>query len=105
MGCGYGPGCNAMGLTKGAARKTHPDRITGRTRQSCSKPSLHPLTSGAAGLAHGQLYYYKIDCRGRTVVKQLFHFAVARHFSIELGLAATAITAASVALTICAQLP
>jgi hypothetical protein len=39
------------------------------------------------------------------VVKQLFHFAVARHFSIDLGLAVTAITAASVALTICAQLP
>jgi hypothetical protein len=39
------------------------------------------------------------------VVKQLFHFSVARHFSIELGLAATAITAASVALTICARLP
>jgi hypothetical protein len=39
------------------------------------------------------------------MVKPLFRFAVARYFSIDLGLAATAITAASVALTICAQLP
>jgi hypothetical protein len=39
------------------------------------------------------------------MIKPLFHFAVARYFSIDLGLAATAITAASVALTICAQLP
>ena len=84
---------------------THPETIRSRTSQSCSKPSLHPLTLGAARLAHGQLYYYKIDCRGRTLMKQLLHFVVARHLSIDLGLAATAITAASVALVMCAQLP
>jgi hypothetical protein len=38
-------------------------------------------------------------------VKQLLHFIVMRHLSIDLGLAATAVTAASVALLICAELP
>jgi hypothetical protein len=38
-------------------------------------------------------------------MKQFLHLVYTRHLSIDLGLAATAITVASVALVMCAQLP
>jgi hypothetical protein len=47
----------------------------------------------------------QIHSLGRTVIKQLLHWAAKPHSSIDKGLMVAALSAASVAFFICAQLP
>jgi hypothetical protein len=47
----------------------------------------------------------QIHLLGITVIKQLLHWAAKPHSPIDMGLMAAALSAASIAFLICAQLP